>query len=651
MVPRTSQFSQASTTPNRQSVASAFAGSDTVQSMLHKDLSFYLWEVFGLGETIDQRERFAHLDKASAEQFLQTASEIALDKFANHNRKNDQVEPSWSGLADASPETNPEIGDALQAFAEAGFAAAHAESEEGGLQVPFLLHGALMSFFYAANVGTSAYSLLTIGATNLLMHHGTKEQKERLLPKMLAGEWFGTMNLSEPDCGSSLGDIKTSAKKVLDAHGDALYAIKGNKMWISGGDHTISDNIVHLVLARVEGAPAGVKGISLFAVPKYHSKDIPELNIIAGDRNDVMVGGVNHKMGWRGTVNCLLSYGATDSGPGAIGSLIGKEGQGLQCMFCMMNEARVGVGLTASMLGYAGYVYSLLYAKERKQGRAIGDKDPTSPPVAIIEHADVRRMLMEQKSIVEGGTLLCLYCAQLVDEEKSAAGQHDGGQAALLLQVLTPVAKSFPSEWALEANKLAIQVLGGYGYTRDFPVEQLYRDNRLNMIHEGTNGIQAMDLLARKVMMGKGAGLKVLVAGIHATVEHALTAAAEVSAEDAAVLKELASSLRDAATLMEETTREVAAKAGGDLRLLTANAYTYLELVGRVVVAWMLLRQSIAAARLGQRGGEGYSAEFLRGKTASALFFSRHHLSRCATSAAVLVSLDRTALDARPDMF
>ena len=288
-------------------------------------------------------------------------------------------------------------------------------------------------------------------------------------------------------------------------------------MWISGGEHDISENIVHLVLSRTEGAPAGIKGLSLFVVPKYLVGDDGAL----GERNDIELVGLNHKMGYRGTVNTVLSFGAgytTPAGrPGAVGYLVGEEGAGLAYMFHMMNEARIGVGGGAAAIGYAGYRCALAYAKERVQGRLAWDKDPAAQPVPIVEHPDVRRMLLQAKAYVEGALALVLYAARLDDDLRSATDDRSQAEAGLLLDVLTPIVKSWPSTYGLVANDLAIQVLGGYGYSRDYPVEQLYRDQRLNPIHEGTHGIQALDLLGRKLIMKQGAGLHLLLGRIAAT--------------------------------------------------------------------------------------------------------------------------------------
>ena len=402
----------------------------------------------------------------------------------------------------------------------------------GGMQLPYTVQAAANSFFAMASVSIGS-GLLTTGNANLLMTHGTERQKTVFARNEFSGRWSGTMCLSEPQAGSSLSDVATRAVPDGDDYDrDPLgprYRLTGNKMWISAGEHELTENIVHIVLAKVPDADGrlipGTRGISLFIVPK---RLVDAEGRLTGARNDVALAGLNHKLGWRGTTNTLLNFGEgrfpVGDKAGAIGYRVGAPGDGLRCMFHMMNEARIGVGTAATMLGMAGYYASLDYAKNRPQGRPVGamGKDPTRPQVPIIEHADVKRMLLAQKSYCEGALALELHCARLVDEQKTGApGSAD--EARLLLEVLTPIAKSFPSEWCLEANSLAIQIHGGYGYTRDFPVEQYWRDNRLNMIHEGTHGIQAADLLGRKVRMEGGRGLALLGARIGATIGRART--------------------------------------------------------------------------------------------------------------------------------
>src|SRR5690606_22500171 len=387
-----------------------------------------------------------------------------------------------------------------------------------------------LAWLYAANIGACAYPALSIGNASLLLAHGSPAQVEAFALPQLRGEWTGTMCLSEPQAGSSLSDITTRAEFECDSPLGPRYRISGRKMWISGGEHEILGNIVHLVLAKVPGAdgrlPPGTAGISLFIVPR----SLPAGDGGPGERNEVSVVGINHKLGYRATVNCALNFGEGRFLPGgragAVGWLVGEPGEGLAAMFHLMNEARIGVGLGAVALGDAGYLHALEYARERPQGRPPGPagKDPAQPQVPLVAHADVRRMLLAQKSYAEGGLGLVLFCARLVDEARIAREAGDAEAAAargLLLDILTPVAKSWPSQWCLAGNDLAIQVHGGYGYTRDYRVEQLWRDNRLNAIHEGTHGIQGIHLIGRKAAMAGGAAFAAYCDLLAGTIERA----------------------------------------------------------------------------------------------------------------------------------
>src|SRR4051795_11983100 len=472
-----------------------------------RDLDFLLFEWLDV-EQLTKRERYADHSRETFDAVLDLSEQVATRHFAPHNKKADAVEPTFDG---EKVTLIPEVKEALEVFGQTGLLAGAMDYEVGGMQLPMAVSGACFAWFQAANVGTSSYPFLTIGGANLLQAHGTQEQIDTYVRPMLEGRWYGTMCLSEPQAGSSLSDVTTRA----EPQDDGSYRLFGNKMWISAGEHELSENIVHLVLAKIPGGPAGVKGISLFVVPK--------VVVETGERNDVVLAGLNHKMGYRGTTNTLLNFGEgvhrPGGEPGAVGFLVGEPHKGLSYMFHMMNEARIGVGSGATALGYTGYLKSLEYARTRPQGRPIAAKDPNSPQVPIIEHADVKRMLLAQKSYVEGALGLILYCARLLDDERTAESEDERRRAHLLLEMLTPIAKSWPSQWCLEANSLAIQVHGGYGYTREYDVEQLYRDNRLNPIHEGTHGIQALDLLGRKVVMQGGAGLQLLVDTIKATAD------------------------------------------------------------------------------------------------------------------------------------
>ena len=577
-----------------------------------RDLDFLLYEWLDV-EQLTKRARYSDHSRETFDAVLELSEQVATKHFAPHNKKADAQEPRFE---DGRVVLIPEVREALDVFAKTGLIASAMDHEVGGMQLPVVVANACFAWFQAANVGTSSYPFLTIGAANLLMAHGTPEQVDTYVRPMLEGRWFGTMCLSEPQAGSSLSDVVTRA----EPQDDGSYRLFGNKMWISAGEHDLSDNIVHLVLAKIPGGPLGVKGISLFVVPK--------VVVDSGERNDVVLAGLNHKMGYRGTTNTLLNFGEGVHTPGgragAVGYLVGEPHRGLAYMFHMMNEARIGVGSGATALGYTGYLKSLQYAKERPQGRPIAGKDPATPQVPIIEHADVRRMLLAQKSYVEGALALNLYCGQLVDEQHTAEDDAARQRALTLLDVLTPIAKSWPSQWCLEANSLAIQVLGGYGYTREYDVEQHYRDNRLNPIHEGTHGIQGLDLLGRKVVMNGGAGLALLVETIGTTIDRA------GSRPEAAALRASVDRVVEVTATLWST---------GDPEVALANASLYLEAVGHVVIAWIWLEQLLAAS------GEG---DFYAGKRAAAQYFFRYELPKTGPQLDLLATLDRTTLDVVP---
>ncbi len=596
-----------------------------------RDLEFLLYEWLDAG-SLCARPRFAAHSREIFDAVLKTSRDMATELFAPHNRKADLQEPTFDGNRVS---LIPEIKPALDAFAQAGLIAAGFDESIGGTQLPVLIQKASMAWFMGANVATSAYPFLTIGNANLIVAHGTAAQIDTYVRPMLEGRWFGTMCLSEPQAGSSLSDIKTRAV----AQGDGTYRLTGHKMWISAGDHELSENIVHLVLAKIPNAdgslPAGTKGISLFIVPKF----LVNADGTCGERNDVVLAGLNHKMGYRGTVNTLLNFGEGKFTPagqaGAVGYLVGEAGKGLACMFHMMNEARIGVGLGATMLGYTGYLHALDYARNRLQGRAPQNKDPNAPQIPIVEHADVKRMLLAQKAYVEGALALNLYCAKLVDDQQTATEDNVRRDASLLLDILTPIAKSWPSQWCLAANDLAIQVHGGYGYTRDFPVEQFYRDNRLNPIHEGTHGIQALDLLGRKVAMQGGAALNLLVARIEATLH---------AADEDGDLTELAGEVFVLLDHLKETTATL--HAAGDLNVMLANATIYLEAFGHLVMAWIWMEQALVASKAADRHND-----FYRGKFMACQYFIRHELPKVRPLLNLLDSLDCTALDMRDAWF
>jgi len=597
-------------------------------------------------EALLERPRFADHSRATFTEVLDTCERIARDKVAPFNRIADIEEPRLEGGRVVLPASSVE---AALAYVESGMLAAAQDYEIGGMQLPCTVEMAANSFHAKAGIGVGGGMMLTSGNANLLMAHGTPLQQTVFARNEFSGRWFGTMCLSEPQAGSSLSDVVTRAEPDGTGHEEdplgPRYRLRGNKMWISNGDHEITENIVHLVLAKIPGAdgrlPPGARGISLFIVPK---RLVDTEGRLTGERNDVAIAGLNHKLGYRGIPNTLLNFGEgrfpVRGAAGAIGYRVGAAGDGLRCMFHMMNEARIAVGLGAVTIGFAGYEASLEYARTRTQGRPIvpDGKDPTRPPVRIIEHGDVKRMLLAQKAYVEGGLALELYCARLVDE------QHTGEpaaarEAATLLEVLTPIAKSWPSEWCLEANSLAIQVHGGYGYTRDFPVEQYWRDNRLNMIHEGTHGIQALDLLGRKVLMESGAGLGLLGARVATTAAAAApTPLASQALAVGAAVERVAAATRSAWStgIPEEA---------------LANATPYLQAFGHVVVAWIWLDVALAAQRALEQGGGAQGVDFHRGKLQAARYFAEFELPKIDAWLAVVASRNPTCRDMREEWF
>jgi len=580
---------------------------------------------------LSERPRFADHARETFDSVLDTCERIAREKYAPFNRIADTEEPWFDGEKVHLPAASHE---ASRAYRESGMLAAAQDYEIGGMQLPCVVEMAANSFFSKAGIGIGGGGMLTSGNANLLMAHGTPVQQDVFAKNEFAGRFSGTMCLSEPQAGSSLSDIATRAvPDGADFESDPLgprYRLRGNKMWISNGEHELSENIIHLVLAKIPDDDGklvpGTRGISLFVVPK---KLVGSDGALTGERNDVSLAGLNHKLGYRGIPNTLLNFGEgkhpVRGSAGAIGYRVGRPGEGLRCMFHMMNEARIAVGLGATMLGFAGYEASLDYAKNRPQGRPVGPagKDPTQPQVRIVEHADVKRMLLAQKSYCEGALALELYCARLVDALHT--GTEDAqGRAHVLLEVLTPIAKSWPSEWCLEANSLAIQVLGGYGYTRDFPVEQYWRDNRLNMIHEGTHGIQALDLLGRKVVMDGGGGLALVRSAIAETAERARSVPA---------LAEHADALVRASDDVAAATR--AAWSTGVPAEALANATPYLQAFGHLVVAWMWLDVAACTAR-----GAGDAAQ--RGRLVACRYFFRYELPKIAAWLGVVAARDDT---------
>lgn len=601
-----------------------------------QDIDFLLFDWLEVHNLTD-RQRYEDHSKETFSSALDTYASIASDCFAPHNKKNDQCEPTFDG---EHVTVNPEVKVALTAFSEAGLMSARQDYDLNGMQLPFVVERAGMAYMMAANLATAGYAFLTIANAELLLTYGTTDQIDRYVRPMMQGRFFGSMCLSEPQAGSSLADIRTRA----EPQADGTYRLFGNKMWISGGEHEVSDNIVHLVLAKIPGPDGklqpGVKGISLFLVLRSLLNEAGEPDA----RNDVVLAGLNHKMGYRGLPNCLLNFGEGRHTPGgragAVGWLIGEAGNGLACMFKMMNEARIAVGLSAAALGCTGYLHALDYARNRPQGRLPTGKRPYEPMVPIVQHADVRRMLLAQKAYAEGGLALCLYSARLIDEQITASEPADRQRAEQLLDLLTPVTKSWPSEWCLHANDLAIQIHGGYGYTREYNVEQFYRDNRLNPIHEGTFGIQAIDLIGRKLRLHNGQPLRDLDERIQSCIRQARTVAS---------LQTEALCLADAWDQVLKATHHVLAIEDATIRL--ANASPFLQAFGHAVLGWIWMEQALVATRCLLKEADGARRDFYQGKLQACAYFQRWELPKVNSWLQVVMSVDKTCLDMRDEWF
>ena len=599
-----------------------------------EDLRFQLYDWLD-AEALLAAPRFAAHSRETFDAVIDSCERLGEDVLAPCHALSDREEPAFDGDSVRLPEA---VAAAVRALAGSGLVAATQDEAVGGMQLPVLVEKAALAWLYAANIGVCAYPALTLGNASLLLDHGSAAQVEAFALPQLRGEWTGTMCLSEPQAGSSLSDITTRAEHERDSALGPQYRLSGRKMWISGGEHTILGNIVHLVLAKVPDAdgrlPPGTRGISLFIVPRTLTTGE------GGGRNDVSLAGINHKLGYRATVNCALNFGEGRFRPqgraGAIGYLVGRSGEGLACMFHLMDEARVGVGLGAAALGYTAYLHALDYARQRPQGRLPGPsgKDPSQPQVPLVAHADVRRMLLAQKCYAEGGLGLVLACARLVDEARIAREAGDAAAAEgkqLLLDILTPVAKSWPAQWCLAGNDLAIQVHGGYGYTRDYRVEQFWRDNRLNAIHEGTHGIQAIDLLGRKVAMRGGAAFEAYVRLLEGTLARA----------SGSTCAGFADALAGRLARLRVVTAALLRVEDPVTRL--ANASAYLEAFGHVTVAWVWLGQLLA---LGVR-----EDGFARGKRQAARWFLRWELPRVDAWLERLADNDDSALAMRDEWF
>ncbi len=581
-------------------------------------LKFLLFTVHHIEELFTY-PRFAHLDKEQAWMIIESAELFAEQELFPFFKEMDETAAKYDGKGGVT--THPQLKKIIQFAAEQHWIGGSASFENGGLQLPEMIFNTGHHLFQAANNGVQGYLGLSSGAAGLITSFGSNEQIATYVPKIFSGEWQGTMALTEPQAGSSLTDIITTAYPTNNGY----YSIKGQKIFISGGQHDACNNFVHLTLARIEGAPAGIKGISLFIIPKFRPD--AEGNLIY---NDVYCAGDFQKMGQRGYSTTHLSFGDNND---CHGFLLGEQHKGLGYMFQMMNGARISVGQCAASVAMAAYQASVQYAMERPQGRLPNEKDPTNPPILIIHHADVQRMLLTQKAIVEGALSLAMECNRLYDLTH-ASENEERDTCFLLLEILTPILKTYSSEQGTRSAALAIQILGGYGFTTDFPVQQHYRDLKIMSLYEGTTGIQSVDLLGRKVIMNNGKALRLLGQTIQDTCEKASVNP---------ILLPYALTLTTEWKRLENVLWHLSKYLlNGDTARYLANASVFMEMAGYIVIGWQWLKQADAAADLlAKKDFSTFSEAFLEGKIHTMEFFFHYELPHAE-------ACEKTLLETKP---
>jgi butyryl-CoA dehydrogenase len=568
---------------------------------------------FLLDEVLDLRAHltlpvFAEHDREGVDALLDVVRKVARRVLYPTWKAQDEQPPTFR---DGRVFLHPSFHAVWPTVVETGLLSATRPVEHGGQQLPFLVHAVAAAYLGAANLNIVGLGMLTTGAAHLIEAFGDDAQRAQWMKPLYEGTWTGTMALTEPQAGSSLGDVQTTARRA----DDGSYRIRGSKIFISGGDHDLTENVVNLALARIVEADGtsvpGTRGLSLFIVPRRRPEGAALVD------NDVTTTQVIHKIGWRGLPSIALSFGDRDD---CHGWLVGPPGRGMPQMFQMMNEARVGVGLAAVATASAAYHESLAYARSRPQGRDPARKDG-GPQIPLVEHADVRRMLLRQKSIVEGALALSLFAARLVDLSLHHPDEATRRKHQRLLDLLTPIVKSFPAERGFESVALALQIHGGYGYSSEYPVEGWLRDQKLNTIHEGTTGIQGLDLLGRKAVAGGGESLGLWLAAIADTAARARSAGVDGAWCDAVVR----AGERLAATTMALGQRGMS----GDVAGMLLHSHDYLDLASTLAIAWQHLELAAAAATGLPRGVAGQRA-FYEGKLLSAQYWISNELPRVA---------------------
>jgi butyryl-CoA dehydrogenase len=591
-----------------------------------RNLDFLLYEVHGV-ERLSSHPYFQDHTRETYVLVLDTALKMARDLTYPYLQEMDERTPT---LENGQVKVHPAVKTMMKEWGEGGWIAAPLPYEVGGQQLPISVTMSCNYIFAAANFSSTGFPLLSAGTSHLILSFGSDELKEIYVPPLLSGDWQGTMALTEPQAGSSLADITTRA----DPTEQGYYKIRGQKIFISAGDHDGVENVVHMMLAKIKGAPAGVKGISLFLVPKKRVRSDGTL-----EANDVAVATVYHKLGYRGCPITQLSMGENDD---CRGYLVGEPHKGLLYMFQMMNEARVSVGMQATAIASAAYYTALDYARERPQGRKLSSRDPTAPQVPIIDHADIRRMLLFQRAVTEGSLSLILQCCIYSDLSKTEDTEQNQ-RYTLLLDLLTPVAKSYPSENGIISVSQGLQILGGYGYCREFPMEQYFRDIRIHPIHEGTTGIQAMDLLGRKVVMKNGQAMRLYLEEVQATIEDAR--------KDEA-LKPYAERLKESLDRLQNVTLfRVQFAMKGEVEEFLADATLYLDLFGIIAIAWQWLVQGVAARKALETDCSVLDQKFYQGKLHTMRYFFHYELPKTVGLAARLMEADGLTVNMSSTVF
>jgi len=586
-----------------------------------RDLHFQLFENQNCLELL-QYPYFSDHSKETFALVLDAAAQIAEKSLFPIFKEMDRQEPQ---LENGIVKVHPQMRSIIRQFGADGWINAIFPYEEGGQQLPWTLHLSAGFILQAANYSASVFPFLTTGAANLIRTFGSSALRDAYTPKMYTGEWQGTMALTEPDAGSSLSDLTTLA---VPTSKEGVYSIRGQKIYISAGDHDACDNVIHLMLARIEGAPAGTKGISLFVVPKIR---------LDGTPNDVLTQGIYHKMGYKGAPIVHLMIGSESA---CEGYLVGEAHQGLKYMFQMMNEARLGIGMNATAIATAAYQTSLAYAKVRPQGRNISDKEPNRPQVPIIQHADVKRMLLFQKSITEGSLALLIFCGLLGDKLSQESEPQKKAEMEALLDLLIPIAKSYPSEMGVQSTSMAIQVLGGAGYTTDFPVEQYYREARIHPIHEGTTGIHGLDLLGRKMLLHEGLGWKMLQKEFQSTLKEA---------KPLPELGDIALTFEKYAQEFASGTAQLLFKRNQGPEYYLADATLYLEGAGLLCMGWIWLKQAITAQKALDMGSK--EQDFHLGKIETARYTVAYELVKLKGIVERFASTNYPTLTMKTDWF